>query len=382
MTKPILRHTIHLLFKVGMMLRRKFFFVFLLTVGFTDLGCGENSDPHSKEDILAQLISLKPLPKTHYSWALAPELFKKENNQLLNELTRIMGSISISTKWTNKNQIDRCVYLCARLNKLNLSDPYTIGINLSPWHRKFGKDLPPTDRGQTYAAELQFFKERLTLIKKWIETSNQKYQSHVQVGALMLDSERFHVQKENITWNNAIRKALDDIHRLGQDLFPKARIEWYGRGIKRDRSPTGWSKTSLFTGQEIKAPLSCSLYTLPELQTMRETYRRTCDLADTLGIKSVTPWVALASGYQRHIIKFNKWNDNWDYDLAYSWMLGAELNIDWYSQKPKRFAPYNRGQIVIFYPAPFAKKSPHWAKHFIAYARGATGIKDIGDLNR
>jgi len=354
--------------------------MFLLITGFAELGCSDDSIPLPKEDVIKKLQGLQRLPKVHYSWALAPELFEKENDQLISELTRIMGAISISAEWTNKNQIDQCVKICAQLNKLKPSVPYSIGINFSPWHRKFGKDLPPTDRGPTYDAELQYFKERLTLVKKWIEASNQKYNSHVQVGALMLDSERFYVQKGKAAWNNAIRKALDDIHRIGQSLFPKTRIEWYGRGIKRDRSPTGWSKTLYFTGQEIKASLSCSLYTVPELQTMRETYRRTCDLADTLGIKPVTPWVALASGYQRHIIKFHKWNYNWDYDLTYSWMLGAELNIDWYSQKPERFAPYNRAQIVIFYPAPFAKKAPHWGKHFIAYARGATGIKELDDL--
>jgi hypothetical protein len=103
-------------------------------------------------------------------------------------------------------------------------------------------------------------------------------------------------------------------------------------------------------------------------------------LADELGISDVTPWVALASGYRRHIDEFQKFSQNWDYDIIYSYMLGAELNIKWYGDNPKKFAAYHRAKVVIFYPPPFYSKAPHWAKHFIAYVRGATGIKKLDDL--
>ena len=126
--------------------------------------------------------------------------------------------------------------------------------------------------------------------------------------------------------------------------------------------------------------MSCSLYTVPEVERTRGTFRKTCQLADELGVKEVTPWVALASGYRRDVEKFQRWSYSWDYDLEYSYMLGAELNHPWYGARPKWFAPYSRAEVVAFYPDPFYKDTPFWAKHFVAYVRGAHGIKKLDDL--
>jgi hypothetical protein len=113
---------------------------------------------------------------------------------------------------------------------------------------------------------------------------------------------------------------------------------------------------------------------------MRETFRRTCKLADELGIEDVTPYVALGAGYRRGITEFQHWDPDWSYDIVYSYMMGAELNIKWYGDRPERFAPYNRAKVIVFYPSPFNGGTPDWARHFIAYVRGATGVKDLDDL--
>lgn len=96
-------------------------------------------------------------------------------------------------------------------------------------------------------------------------------------------------------------------------------------------------------------------------------------------MSEVTPWVALASGYRRSVESFHEWSYDWDYDLVYSWMLGAEISHPWFGQPVRhaRFAPWDRATIAIFYPHPFAEKSPLWGKHFVAYVRGAHLIRKL-----
>lgn len=331
-------------------------------------------------NVTAKFRALKPLPKVHYSFSLSPNLINNRDSRVLYELARITHSLSLSGPGCTLNQVDNCLYTCARINRTKPKIESSLAINFSPWHWRFGKDLPPTDKGPTYQTEIELFVRRLKLITKWVAASNKKYHSNVKVSAVLLDSERFHVRKDNLLWNEAIRQKLDEIHTLTTAILPKARIEWYGRGILRIWGGDGWDKTRYFTGKEIKAPLSCSLYSVPELQRMRETYRRTCHLADELGIAEVTPWVALGSGFRRGLVKKQYWEMDWPYDLIYSHQIGSELNVSWYAENPKRFAPYDRATVVVFYPAPFDRRVPSWAKHFIAYVRGATGMNELSDL--
>jgi hypothetical protein len=331
------------------------------------------SETSSEIDIYSKLVELKPLPKIHYSWGLNLKLLEDSNSRQLYQLARITHSLCVAGEWVEQRQIDTAVYICARVNKTNPAIPSSIGINYSPWHRKFGKDLPPTDRGATYKAELDYFAERINLIKKWVNLSNQKYGTDVRISALLLDSERFYVRPGDEKWNDAIREAFDAIHLEAQSILPDTWIEWYGRGITRPDGET-WMQTGLWTGREIKSPMSCSLYMIPEEEAMRQTFQKTCALADTYGIKEVIPHVALGSGYRRGVIKKLYWEDNWDYDVTYSYRLGEELN------KSTKDSLYSRAGRVVFYPMPFYEKTPHWGKHFIAYVRGATGVAKLDDL--
>jgi len=357
------------------MLRQKLLLIILGCLIFSGICFGTNLSGETQTNIYYKLYKLEPLPKIHYSWGLT-DILDAPDNRILYELARITHSLNVVGEYVNKARINKCVYTCARVNKTKPKILCSIGINFSPWHRKFDKKLPPTDRGPTYQAEVDFFRERLKLIQKWVGEANKKYMTDVKVSALLLDCERFYYKPTNEKWNKGMQEALDVIHKIGQTIFPQARIQWYGRGIRR---PDGsrWMKTPYFTGKEIKSPLSCSLYTLPEFEAMRETYRKTCVLADELRIEEVTPYVSLACGYRRDIIKKLRWDFDWDYNIIYSHMIGAELNIKWYGDKPNIFAPYNRAKIVIFYPRPFDRRSQAWGKHFVAYVRGATGITNL-----
>jgi hypothetical protein len=275
--------------------------------------------------------------------------------------------------------VDNCVYTCARLNKTNPEIKASLSISYSPWHRKFKKELPVTDGSESYFGEIVLFESRMKMIRDWILRANSKYGTDVQVSMIKMDCERFYERPNNNAWNEAIREALDVIHSKALDIFPMAKVQWYGRGIRRPDG-VGWLKTPYFTGKEIKSPLSCSLYSVPEQEAMRETYRRTCELADKLEIETVTPYVALGCGYKRGLIKKLYWEMEWDYDIIYSYQIGAELNIKWYGENSGRYAPYNRTEYIMLYPPPFDERAKFWLKHFVAYVRGATGVKELRDF--
>jgi hypothetical protein len=244
---------------------------------------------------------------------------------------------------------------------------------VAAFYYHFGKDLPPTDRGPTYQEDIRQLTEQAKRVKLWIEEANKKYNSDVNVGAVTLDCERFEVKEGDEKWNEGIRESLDSVQIRLQRIFPEARMEWYGRGIRGNRG--NWSRTLYWTGKEIKSAMSCSLYSVPRVDNMRETYQRTCELAGKLGINDITPWVALGSGYREGLIKQHYFDLKWSYDVIYSYQLGAELNIPWYSARPEKFASYDRAKVIIFWPPPFSDQARSWAKHFIAYARVATGVK-------
>jgi hypothetical protein len=341
-------------------------FLFVLVLGCSCLA----SETPAKIDIYSKLVELSPLPKIHYSWGLDLKLLEDPNSRQLYQLARITHSLCVAGEWVERQHVDTAVYICARVNKTNPAIPSSIGINFSPWHRRFGKNLPPTDRGPTYKAELDYFAERINLIKKWVNISNQKYGTDVRISALLLDSERFDVRPGDEKWNEAIREALDAIHLEGNKALPDARIEWYNRGMHFESNQ--WITSGYFTGKEIKSSYSCSLYRLPEQEYTSQLFSKTCDLAHANNIDDVTPWIAIAAGSQHGTMGKYVWNDNWDFDPNLSYRIGKELN----STRP----PYDSVKVVVFFPAPFYEKSPDWPKHFIAYVRGATGVKGLSDL--
>ena len=239
--------------------------------------------------------------------------------------------------------------------------------------------MPPTDTGESHQAELDHLQQRLETVRDALAKANRKHNSSIAIGAVLFDSERFHVRADDVPWNQAIDAKYDAATKVVRKIFPKVRLEWYARGaVQPSASDTGWSNSTHFSLNEKGESFGCSLYRVPEIGYTRETFRRTARRADQHGCREVTPWIALASGYRRQTDKFHKFSLDWNYDLIYSWQLGAEINHAWFgaNERQERFAPWNRAQVAIFYPEPFGR-SPHWADHFIAYVRGAHLIKSL-----
>ena len=340
-------------------------------------GAGAPADePADEQQLLAWLRELEPLPKVHYSW---PVPFKTISDELLREYARLTHAVSLSGEWSREEDVVRAVRICAQVNRDGPAIRASVGVNFSPWHRRFGKDLPPTDDGPSHQAELDYLTERLETFRNTVAATNRRIAADVAVTCVLFDSERFHTKPDDDVWNDAITAKYDAVYDVAREIFPAARIEWYGRGaVQPGASPTGWSPSTLFRLDEQGETFGCSLYRVPEIETTRETFRRTADNAARHDCSEVTPWIALASGYRRQTDKFHEWSLDWNYDLIYSWQLGAEINRPWFGapERAERFAPWNKSQIAVFYPEPFGR-SPHWGQHFVAYVRGAQGIKTL-----
>ena len=346
-------------------------FLAIMTVAISVVASASaDQPPVAKKQLTTWLRELKPLPKVHYSWPLP---FKTISDDVLFEYARLTHAVSVSGEWHTAEQIDRAVRMCQRVNVKKPKIRASIGVNYSVWHRRFGKKLSPTDRGATYRAELDLLRTKLSALRAELAKANRKHGAQVAVTCVMFDSEHFHVQANDAKWNKAITANYDAAYDIVQNIFPKVRIEWYARGaVHPGASSTGWSQSTYFTLKEKGNTFGCSLYQVPEIGITRNIYRKTAANAKKHGCKEVTPWIALASGYRRQTDKFHTWSLDWNYDLIYSWQLGAEVNHAWFGApvRHKRFAPWNMAKVAIFYPEPFGR-SPHWGRHFVAYVRGA-----------
>jgi hypothetical protein len=338
------------------------------------------------QDLLALLRELKPLPKVHYSFPVPPAWLAASNQPLALEYVRITRSLSLSGESVTGPQVNVAVAICAAASRRDPRMPATLAINYSPWHRRFGEGLPPTDTGRTAQDEVDTFRDRLAAIRGWVEDASRRQGVTADVSALLLDSERFHVRAADepgaAEWNAAIRAKHDAIYDVGKAVFPRARVIWYDfGGWGPSSSETGWSQSRYFDLGAKHDGWGVPLYRGPEIDTHREQFRRTVAAAEKFGVREAIPWIALGCGYKRQVEGAEwAWEFDWDYDLVYSWQLGREINVRWYGERPVRFAPWNAAPVACFYPGPYDPRAAAWPRHFIAYVRGATDVKKIDDI--
>jgi hypothetical protein len=322
------------------------------------------------ECLAGRLKELQPLPKVHYSWPL-PAFILTASNPALSEFARVTHAMSIRGESATAEQIAAMVWASKQAPEWAPGGKPSIAINYSPWHRRFGPSLPATDMGDSAREESAVFRQRLAMIRDDVAEANKKYAASASVSAILLDCERFATSAKDETLNKAITSKQDQIYEIAKDIFPSARVEWYGRGaVHASSDAKGWAQSRYFTLREKGDSFSCSLYQLPEESKMREAYRRTVELARSRGVMEVTPWIALGAGWKQRDSK-TTWEFNWDYDLKYSWQLGADINN--VGRGGEAGEPWAASKVVVLYPCPLDERSPGSFEHFVAYVRGATG---------
>ena len=342
----------------------------------------------TQAQILTWMQELQPLEKVHYSWPIASDLFDPGDNRLY-EYARLTNAISLRVESASYEFVRRSVEVCHQINQTNPAIECTIAINGSPWHRKFNLDennqqispaLPPTEFGAPHHAELDYFQTKFDTFKSNLDAANAELGANVQLSAILLDSEFFKIKTINslsdVMHNNAIDVKHDAVHALCELAFPGVKVVQYGRGWQMiANNSTGYMTANTHTLKEAGEFFSASLYRPNEPGTNREEYRRTVTEAAAHGVNQVIPWVALGAAYRRDVSAsvFRVWGP-YDYDMVHSHELGREINNPFYGARPDQYAPWDKATFVVFFPGPFSDSYPAWAKHFIAYVRGANNV--------
>lgn len=339
---------------------------------------GASSGSKINSEIVELLRTLPPLPKVHYFW---PPNTNALSDEILLELVRITGNLSIrgeiltDTQRQKKNaELERIVQL---LTVIGSATPRSVslGIHYSPWHHRFGKELPPTDDGPTAKEELRVLRESFWHIADTLSKIAPRHTSTINISAVLLDCERFRIRtgKDSERWNVALRAKYDETTNIAKEAFPGAKVIWYARGASTYNYRTGtWGIRNHFDLSELGDGLSVPLYSPPYRNIMREMFSRTAKRARDDGFHEVTPWIALGSGYQRDEAGVIRWTFDWNYpDEDIAW-LGAEVNQISMARHSTPDVDWSMAKAVVFYPGPFRKQSPSWLRHFTAYVRGAS----------
>jgi len=316
--------------------------------------------------VIDRLAELPRLPKPHYSAAIPPQQINLANG-LLHQFTRITGSLCLNGQYCSEGQVFDAVVICARATA-------NLAIGYNAWSEFWNDALPPTDQGPLYVEELKMLASRLAKIQLWVDQANHVHlPDTVNVRLVIFNSESFHVAYRSEEWRAAVRAKHDAFYTVAKQAFPDAPVEWYNFGaVVPSTATSGWTAVDNHDLAEKHDAHSVGLYRGSEIGYIRESYRRTATATEDAA-EPVTPFIALAAGYRMKADGSGRQFGPWDYDPMYSWALGREINTKWFGDRPARFAPWNRAERAIFYPAPFNPRfpdEPFW-RHFEAYARGA-----------
>ena len=176
----------------------------------------------------------------------------------------------------------------------------------------------------------------------------------------------------------------------------------------------GWSRFWWYTlaEDELGDSLSVQLYSVPEIRNTIKQFKRTAQSAAKLGLNKVAPWICLGCGFKRDVMYPDGgsvlYRTVWDYDVAYSFLLGATMHEKLPyggTKRPEQYGDWSFAKSAVFYPSiidteaqpcrgagvnalspcevfTLAQAREVRLRHFVAYVRGAalfTGNLSQGD---
>ena len=309
------------------------------------------------------LAGLPALPKVHHSWPLSVNWTDPRMRPILTDYARITHAVGFSMEDSGNLDfvgVKTAVGICAKTDAI-------IEFTYSPWDTDdspFPRHVMPMYKGPEEAAELALFRARCSAAKAAIQAANTELGTSVKLGGILFDQERWCADclEGDVNWFNltnvtsaeyraAITRKNNLFYKAATDCAPGAHIELYGRGaVGRGSGPgatterTGWrTGGGYYTMDPDELPgaagsLGVSLYTLPNIEIMRESFNRTVAFAKLKRVPSVTPWISLGAAYRPTFCKHDCpspdfYDMEWNYDLAYSWAVGAEINDPWYAAR-------------------------------------------------
>ena len=323
-----------------------------------------------REQVLVWLRELPPLPKVHYNWPYFNAFIEGDNDEELYEYTRIANVACVWGAWSSRAVVDKFMGICRTINEGDPDIPATLAFEFSPWHRVWPSDLPPTDFGPFHDEEVAFHQTRFNELLQYVEDNNAAHDTRVEVSAIIFDSEVFFVKQpeepDAEEWNTAMDTKYNIMYDMSKEAFPEAKVYWWGRAINQ-----------LFTFRERGDAFTVAPYHTATPSRIASSYRRAVESADNHGVDDCSMWISLGSHYSVKDDGSLSWTFENNYDLIYSWQLGARLNDPTYIDLPQNRAPWHRSHSVIMWPGPWDDRVPQWPLHFVAYIRGAHGIDEL-----
>ena len=109
---------------------------------------------------------------------------------------------------------------------------------------------------------------------------------------------------------------------------------------------------------EMGDSLSLQVYSVPEIRNTVKAFNRTAHSAAKLGLTKVAPWICLGCGFRRDVLYPGGgsvlYDTVWDYDVSYSYLLGAMMHEKLPYGGPKRpeqFGDWGFAKFGVFYPS-------------------------------
>jgi hypothetical protein len=123
---------------------------------------------------------------------------------------------------------------------------------------------------------------------------------------------------------------------------------------------------------------SVALYSIPELRLMIDAFNRTVQNAIQHNVSKVVPYLDLGGGYRRDVLYplggGRSLAKIWDYETAYSYLMGALINNPRFLAEPERFGPWSFAKSVVFFPSIVDTNADHCTG---AYAPGGAERNDM-----
>lgn len=273
---------------------------------------------------------------------------------VLKDYARITHAVSLPMYWTpSQNVVNVAVSVAAETGAMLEFEYNPYGEDGSP----FPRHAWPMYQGPEEKAEIALFSNRCQKANALIQRANAALDLNVSMGGILFDQERWcadcyhYLNITNVSepvYRAAITRKNNLFYTAALQCSPGIHIEMYDRGaVGRGSGPgeeverTGWRTPGGYytiDPDELPGPAGAfgvALYTLSEVGLTRESFNRTAKLARLHGVPAVTPWLSLGAAYRRNFCLHDcsspmTYDENWNYDLAYSWMIGAEVNDPWY----------------------------------------------------
>lgn len=341
-------------------------------------------------DAELRLRGLPPLLKPHYFTGFQQAVFDAASDQLLYQLGRVAGSLSLMGESTTPDRVARAIKI---LNDLYAAGPHernpihrrppALVLHFKPYSRStYRKDEPdsglsPLDDDDAWIAWADWFQSRLSDLRDWCGTGATAVSAVPGATAVpavpivaLLETERFirHPQSydplQSRAWNTALAVKHANSYLFVRNMLAPRAIHCY------NRNPATSALYSHLDGE--LGDYSVAMYHTPDPPTMLKFWDQAYAAAQRANHSALTPWISFAPyRFRADGTKFTSFDDN--YPTRYDWALGRMIHSPaWGFDAPANFL-WCAAQQVCVWPQAFDPRMPHFFAHFSAYCWGAEG---------